>query len=144
MTVYFTAKVKFHKKTYEQKGAMCAFPHLYIQQSTSLPDTHKDYPSLHDTSPILWMLSKAGHCAKLCCIWQNRHHNDIHVLISISVCWSGELFMLSLSRTALFSGALREHIQLSRFLILIQIVRHFLETLFFIVIIISSSISIKK
>jgi hypothetical protein len=30
-----------------------------------------------------------------------------------------------------FSGALGKHIQLSRFLILIQIVRHFLETLLF-------------
>jgi hypothetical protein len=30
-----------------------------------------------------------------------------------------------------FSGALRKHIQLSRFLILIQIVRHFLEILLF-------------
>jgi hypothetical protein len=40
----------------------------------------------------------------------------------------------ALSNAALviyFSGALRKHIQLSRFLILIQIVRNFLETLLF-------------
>jgi hypothetical protein len=64
--------------------------HTYIfNNHNSLPDTPEDYPTLHDTSPDLWILSTAGHCAKWCCVWHNRHHYDIHVFISISLCWRG-------------------------------------------------------